>query len=151
MKNIYLSEISDPRETICFPINASLKDLLIPLMENWRIHHFYLVDDQNRLQGVLKKSRLLEFLTPIYCLVERDFNPVLDDRLSQTRASDLLDKTFPRLLPNQTLPEAMALFIEHDQDYLPLVDKKDRFRGEISTDNLLKLLPAGHKEHLYAV
>ena len=152
MKNIIASEITDGREPACFPVNATLKDLLLPFMENWKINNFYIVDCQEQLQGVLRKTKILEFLAPLYCTLESiAFDPELDDRLGQVRVIDLMDKSFPYLMPGQSMAEALALFVDNGKDYLPLLDKKGRLLGEVSADNLLKLLPIGNRERLYAV
>ncbi len=152
MKNITVSEITDSRGPVFFPVNATLKDILHPFMANWKINNFYIVDCQEQLQGVIKKTKILEFLAPLYCTLESiAFDPELDDRLDKIRVIDLMDSRFPYLTPGQSMAEALALFVESDQNYLPLLDKKGCLLGEVSVDSLLKILPVGNRERLYAV
>ncbi|MDC7223689.1 MAG: CBS domain-containing protein [Spirochaetales bacterium] len=152
MKNTNIAEISEARETVCFPEQASLSDLLDSLRKNGRIQNFYLVDDREGiLRAVLTKNCLLEFLAPLICTTERRYTTALEDKLSRIGVAKLGERNFPSLYPDQSLPEALALFVEHNRDYLPLIDRKGKFLGEISADSLLKALPSRFEEQLYAV
>ncbi len=151
MNKTYISELSDGREAVCFPMDSTLKDLLFSLMENWKIHNFYFVDEQEKLRGVVKKTKILEFLAPVYATIGGSYDSDLEERLSHVKAANLFDPDFPCLNPGQLVPEALALFVESDREYLPLVDRKGRLIGEVSADSLIKSLPVGSREHLYAV
>ena len=151
MNSTTISEITDGRDAASFPVNTTLKDLIQSLMENWRIHNFYLVDEDKKLMGVIKKTRILEFLTPVFCTAKPGFDPALDERLGNTKIESLLDSDFPCLTPGQSVPAALAQFVENEEDYLPLIDRKGTFLGEISSDSLLKALPAGKREYRYVV
>ncbi|MDC7218324.1 MAG: CBS domain-containing protein [Spirochaetales bacterium] len=151
MKNTELTELITPRETITFPMDASLYDLLLPLRENWKIHNFYFVDRENRLQGVLTKCRILEFLAPLYGTVSGGQELFIEERLSRARGNKILQSPFPFLQAGHTLSEGLAIFVQYETNHLPLLDRKGHLLGEISADRLLKLLPSSEREHLYAV
>jgi len=153
MNKTYISELSNGREAVCFPMESTLKDLLISLMENWKIHNFYFVDGKEVLQAVVRKNRLLEYLAPLYAAVTIDgeYNRALENRLARVQASQLFADDFTCLTPGLLVPEALALFVESGMEYLPLTDNRGRLIGEVSADSLIKALPVGSREHLYAV
>jgi predicted transcriptional regulator len=73
MKNIHLSELMENREPVSFTTDASLKDLLISVMKNWKIHKFYITDENNLLKGTITKNQILEYLSPFIVRWKIDF------------------------------------------------------------------------------
>jgi len=90
-----------------------------------RIVYFYVVDDQDRLQGVLPTRRLL-------------LNP------PDTRIAEIMEPNVITLPSTATLVEACELFMTHRLLALPVVDRERRLLGvvdvEIYTDKLSDLV-----------
>lgn len=84
-----------------------------------KIFYFYVVDDADRLQGVIS-TRTLLLQSPL------------------TRLCDVMEKKVVSLNQNQTLKQAMELLSSHQLLAVPVVDEEKRFKGMIDVQLYLE-------------
>lgn len=91
-----------------------------------KIIYFYVVDDKDRLKGVVSTRTLLLK------------NPEL-------KVADVMDKTVIRISADQTLYDAMEYLTAHRLLALPAIDEEDRLVGVINVDTYMeKSAKVGH-------
>ncbi|MDC7225806.1 MAG: CBS domain-containing protein [Spirochaetales bacterium] len=150
MKNIHLSEIIENREVISFTWEASVKDLILCQIKNWRINQFYIINDNAVLIGTISKIKIMEYLAPLYCVMENSYQEEFDKRLAELKACTLMDEEFPYLTMKQYLTEALIQMLNSGSSYLPVICEDGCLVGEVTVDDLVKVIPVREKELLYA-
>ncbi len=94
---------------------------------NVRVNNLYVVDDARKFLGVVSLH---------------DIKPYLGepDLAELVIARDILREDFPRVAPDQPLPEALAGFLGIVAERLPVVERDGTLRGSLSKSDLLLAL-----------
>lgn len=100
---------------------------------NVRVNNLYVVDDTGRFLGVVSLH---------------DIKPYLGepDLAELVIARDILRDDFPRVAPDQPLPEALAGFLGIHAERLPVVEKDGTLRGSLAKSDLLLALVERQKK-----
>jgi Kef-type K+ transport system membrane component KefB/predicted transcriptional regulator len=91
---------------------ADAFDEVMHFVEHSRFNHFPVVDDQDKLTGMIHYPDLRDII----------YNPALRDLVT---AADLADIECPFLTVEHTLPQMMKLFADTEYDSLPVIDSQD--------------------------
>jgi len=94
------------------------------------LHYVYVVDDHDRLVGVLSLHALL--------FAEAD-----------TIVSELADVSVPRVRPDQDQEEVARIFDKYDMLALPVVDENDVLIGRITADDVIDVIQEEATEDMY--
>jgi CIC family chloride channel protein len=94
---------------------------------NLRVNNLYVIDDAKKFLGVVSLH---------------DIKPYLGepDLAELVIARDILREDFPRVAPEQPLPEALAGFLGIVAERLPVVERDGTLRGSLSKSDLLLAL-----------
>lgn len=100
---------------------------------NVRVNNLYVVDETGRFHGVVSLH---------------DIKPYLGepDLAELVIARDILRDDFPKVAPDQPLPEALAGFLGIHAERLPVVDRDGLLRGSMSKSDLLLALVERQKK-----
>lgn len=100
---------------------------------NVRVNNLYVVDETGRFLGVVSLH---------------DIKPYLGepDLAELVIARDILREDFPRVAPDQPLPEALAGFLGIQAERLPVVEKDGTLRGSLAKSDLLLALVERQKK-----
>jgi chloride channel protein, CIC family len=100
---------------------------------NVRVNNLYVVDETGRFLGVVSLH---------------DIKPYLGepDLAELVIARDILREDFPRVAPDQPLPEALASFLGIVAERLPVVERDGTLRGSLSKSDLLLALVEKQKK-----
>ncbi len=100
---------------------------------NVRVNNLYVVDETSRFLGVVSLH---------------DIKPYLGepDLAELVIARDILREDFPRLAPDQPLPEALAGFLGIQAERLPVVERDGTLRGSLAKSDLLLALVERQKK-----
>ena len=151
MKNISLAELLDQRDIPVFNEQASLEDLIIYDREHCCCSHFYFTNREGVLTGILSKQKILEFLSSLFFLVDKNQEDRLAETLATVKVRPLMDTHAPSLRLNQSLPQGVEVLLLSGYSALPVLDDKRKLIGEVSRDSLLGILPLKQREVRYAV
>jgi len=113
-----------------WPVSKVLKVLRRWGGEIDNLNHVYVVDDQDRLQGVLALQQLL------FC---KPGMPIME----------IADTKFPRVHAGQDQEEVARIFNEYDVLALPVVDDKGVLAGRITADDILDVVEEEATEDMY--
>jgi CIC family chloride channel protein len=111
-----------PQVTVNAPF-AALGKLFLSV----RINHVYVTADRRQFRGVIALSDIEPYLN----------DPALADLIL---AGDILQTEFPRILPSDSLTDALSRFLELDANRMPVVDKTGILVGSLSKTDLLLAL-----------
>ena len=134
-----------------FPAGTSLGKLLQTLERGWKINLFYLVDEVNQLTGVVSRKEILEYLSPVYLMADRNQLPSINKMNESVPAEHLARKEYDALSIDSNLPEVLKGLLCSEYSALPVVDFQGRLMGEVTLDGLLHSLSLEDKETLNAV
>lgn len=127
----------------------TVKDAMKILIEK-RIRQMPVVDNDNRIIGVLKARKLIQSVLPRYVadglLKDVRFAPDLPNlhekakELAGKNISDVMDKDFVKIPPDAAVFEIAAIFVnaEKSVENIYVVDDKDRILGIISPWDMFK-------------
>ncbi len=127
----------------------TVKDAMKILIEK-RIRQMPVVDNDNRIIGVLKARKLIQSVLPRYVadglLKDVKFAPDLPKlhekakELAGKNISDVMDKDFVKISPDAAVFEIAAIFVnaEKSVENIYVVDDKDRILGIISPWDMFK-------------
>jgi CIC family chloride channel protein len=106
LRKLCVQDLIKPAETV-LPLAASFADIVRMLREH-AVKYIYIVNDAGWFCGVVRAQDVTTALAD-----QRD-----TDALT---AADLLHRDFPVLTQNQTLSEALQVFLRHQSERLPVV------------------------------
>ena len=141
-KNRYLtklvSDVARPVETVVHA-NDTVEDALKSLREKHiqeKIIYFYVVDEEQKLLGVVPTRKLL--LAELTSIV-----------------TDIMETSVIRLSINQTLHEAMEIFARHSLLALPVVDNEGHLLGSIDVEMYIEesfdIADARHRSDVFQI
>lgn len=128
---------------VAHPVNTTLKmrdaihDALLHLQKRGiedKIIYFYVVDEENRLMGIVPTRKLL---------------------LSNTakRVEEVMEGSVVHILEDQKLEDAFAIFHEHNLLALPVLDQEGHLVGAIDVEDCLEesfdVANAAHREDVF--
>ncbi|RME85296.1 MAG: magnesium transporter, partial [Zetaproteobacteria bacterium] len=108
---------------------------VIEVLRRWgrgieNLNYVYVVDDDDRLVGVL----------PLVQLLVHDPNENI---------AAIADRSFPRVSVGQDQAEVARLFEEHDVLVMPVVDEQGRLVGRITADDIIDVVQDEATEDIY--
>ena len=115
-----------------------------------RIRQLPVVDNDNRIIGVLKARKLIQAVLPKYVadglLKDVKFAPDLPQlhekakEIINRKVSEVMDKNFVKMPPDTSVFEIATIFVnaEHPVECIYIVDDKDRPLGIISPWDIFK-------------
>ncbi|UCG32302.1 MAG: cation:proton antiporter [Phycisphaerales bacterium] len=108
--------------------DADTFDEVMHFVERSRFNHFPVVDDDEKLTGMIHYSDLRDII----------YDPAMRDLVT---AADMADIDAPYLTVEQTLPEVMDKFTRTEYDALPVIDSEDRRKvvGQIEQRDVIRL------------
>ena len=92
MKNIFISEILSKKDMLVVSNQSSLADLLRAMESLEDGQHFYLVDSEGSLDGVISFHKVIEYLSMHYFLTDRNQTEALLKSLESVKADFLIDR-----------------------------------------------------------
>jgi chloride channel protein, CIC family len=112
--------------------NARFADIARMFL-NVRVNNLYVVDETGRFLGIVSLHDIKPYLG----------EPDLADLVI---ARDILREDFPRVAPEQLLPEALASFLGIQAERLPVVQSDGTLRGSLAKSDLLLALVERQKK-----
>ena len=109
------------------------------IFSNNEFHHLPVVDEQNKLIGMLSKSdylMLCNSFTIFNTRIAREQNKRL---FSSMLVKEIMQKNIAKLHPDSTVMLAVGFFKENLFHAIPVVDKEDTLVGIITTFDLINL------------
>lgn len=125
-------------------------DKVIRIIDGNDIQRVAVVDGESRLLGIISDHDLLRYFKPnqegirhLFAKMTHPFNRSadthdLEQRLSATRASEVMSADTISVQEETLIEEAIRLMAEKRLKRLPVVDDHNRFKGMISRDSLLR-------------
>ena len=121
---------------------------VIQMIDGNDIQRVAVVDNENRLLGIISDQDLMQFFKPhrqgISYFFERLTNPLkkaprdLEERLANTTAKEVMTADPISVREDALIEEAIRLMTDKRLKRLPVVDEDRRFQGMISRDSLLR-------------
>lgn len=142
------------------PVTVSLDT---PLVEVWKLiaarqmHMVPVVDEKNRLKGVITAEDLLKNLVPDYRNFFTEFYPdapSIDDIEDQIEkqiylsAKDVMNTTVHSAYEDMDLYKALSRMMVYNVRILPIIDMDDRLKGFLVEKDIFRYLFA-RKNHLF--
>jgi Kef-type K+ transport system membrane component KefB len=108
--------------------DADTFDEVMHFVERSRFNHFVVVDDDDKLTGMIHYSDLRDII----------YDPVMRDLVT---AADMADIAAPYLTVEQTLHEVMDKFAKTEYDALPVIDTEESRKvvGQIEQRDVIRL------------
>ena len=123
-------------QTEIIAVNAEMKrdEMIEYIRENYEdvenIHYIFVVDDDNRLIGILEVTRLL-LAKP------------------QRQAKDIMDKEVISANVNLAQEQVAHIFRKYDIYILPVIDNEDHLLGRITVDDIIDVIDEEASEDAY--
>lgn len=123
-------------QTEIIAVNAEMKrdEMIEYIRENYEdvenIHYIFVVDDDNRLIGILEVTRLL-LAKP------------------QRQAKDIMDKEVISANVNLDQEQVAHIFRKYDIYILPVIDNEDHLLGRITVDDIIDVIDEEASEDAY--
>ena len=115
-------------------------DLMINVKEILEVngfHHVPVVDEQNKLVGIISKHDFNKMLTTFSVFKNSKAEVANKKFMMSLMAKDVMTKDVAKLHPDDSLSVAVGIFKENLFHALPIVDNENRVVGILSTYDLL--------------
>jgi len=113
---------------------ASLLEVLEKITEDLRTRQVYVVDEDQRLIGVVRMSSIVEYLFPFNAIIE--LNKSLFDayypKLGAETAGDIMISPPVKVTEETTLGEMAGLMMKEGINELPVVDDQEHLIGQVN-------------------
>ncbi|MBX5480592.1 MAG: chloride channel protein [Myxococcaceae bacterium] len=123
LHSAHVRDLTRPARAKTLPV-ASFEEVALQLLEAPAGADLWVVDEENRLLGVITLDQLKGHL-PEHSVLDR------------ARASDLMQST-PRLRPDMSLAEVARIFAEVPEEELPVVDKRGLLLGTVNKREVMR-------------
>jgi CIC family chloride channel protein len=128
---VRVADMMRPNPPVVAP-NARFAEIARTFL-NVRMNNLYVVDEMSRFLGVVSLHDIKPYLA----------EPDLADLVI---ARDILRDDFPRVAPDQPLPDALAGFLGIQAERLPVVEQDGTLRGSLAKSDLLLALVERQKK-----
>jgi CBS domain-containing protein len=132
------------RDTQTVPPDATL-DKVIRIIDGNDMQRVAVVDTEGKLLGIIADSDLLQYFKPdeeglryLFSKITHSLKGDIEQRLAQTKASEVMDTDMLTIREGALIEEAIRLMTEQRLKRLPVVDDHGCFKGMISRDSLLR-------------
>ena len=105
-------------------------------MEANKIRHLPIVDDENRLIGIITDRDIRSALP--YDLIKRQPLPEDREALAQLRVEDIMTQNPQTISPMYTIQDALLLIQQKKVGAFPVVDDEGKLKGILSVRDLLR-------------
>lgn len=105
-------------------------------MEENGIRHLPVVDDNNKVVGIITDRDLRSALPSVFSTCKED--PKEIQRISALKVGDVMNKNVTTISPMDTLEDALLLMHKTNKGALPVVDREGKLKGIISTRDLVR-------------
>lgn len=147
MKTIRVEEILRPHGTCALSVSVTkstdLEDVITKFTENPAIHGVFVVDSEQRFQGIIRLRDLRKWVQ-LRILKESGMHRALSTWeayyiISADKSVDLVygDRDSLGLQVNDTLEKALQKMVEYETNILPVLDNADRIIGELLITHVL--------------
>ncbi|MEE2024745.1 MULTISPECIES: CBS domain-containing protein [Alkalimonas] len=113
----------------------SLKDAH-DLMRNKNIRHIPVLDEQDKLVGVLTQKKMI---ATVMGLLAKYGTSALERKEKQQIIGELMDTDFATVQPEQALAEVISYFLKNKHGCLPVVDADDQLLGILTSSDFVRL------------
>jgi len=130
-------------EPTCVGPDEPIERLLEAMVADLRTRHVYVVDERNRLLGVVRMNRVVEFLFPYAACGEES----RDGFVRAGALLDVLDARHVREIMNPSpsvaredtpLAEVCRLLAQEQINELPVVDEQNRVVGQVNVYEVIR-------------
>ena len=115
------------------------------LFSQHNIHHILILDDEDKLTGIITDRDLYKHLSPT---VGTNKESHKDVSLSQKRVHQIMARELVVGTSAQSIQEAVLLFHDNHISCLPIVDKNNNAIGIISWRDILKVIALQYRKRL---
>lgn len=113
----------------------SLKDAH-DLMRNKNIRHIPVLDEQDKLVGVLTQKKMI---ATVMGLLAKYGTSALERKEKQQIIGELMDTDFATVQPEQALAEVISYFLKNKHGCLPVVDADEQLLGILTSSDFVRL------------
>ena len=120
--------------------DSSIVEMLEKMIEDLKTRHIYIVDDNNRLLGVVRMTTVAEMLFPLVTIEEITSDPYLfrNIKFDAQSVHEVMNKN-PRMVHMDTgLHELARIFVEEKVTELPIVDDSNVLLGQVNMYEIIK-------------
>jgi acetoin utilization protein AcuB len=110
-----------------------------------RIHHILILDDDDKLAGIITDRDLFMHLSPT---VGTNKESHKDVSLSQKKIHQIMARELVTATQTQSLHEAVLLFHDHHISCLPILTKENKPIGIITWRDILKVIALQYRKKL---
>ncbi len=137
MNNTKLSEIMTTNVVTASPDDNL--ETLVKVFKNNDFHHLPVIDENQKLVGILSKSDYL-MLCDSMSIFKNKYEEKQNNRFFKSMLiKDVMRKDIAKLKPENTVMIAAGFFRENLFHAVPIVDKEDKLLGIVTTFDLLNL------------
>jgi len=136
--------VRDLVQRFSFPANVlspdrSIDDLLRKFVENPRCRHVYVIDDDQRLVGVVRMNSVVQYLFPYAGMRINTNEWILGDlpRIARVNLKDLINDRPHCVHPETSLTEMAEILISEKINELPVVDQDRRLIGQVNVFEII--------------
>ncbi len=138
MKNIHISEVISRKELSILNENDSLNTYLN--LDKQEAQDHYILNDFNILTGIINEKAVLQFISPMLCLIDQQKGNNLMKGLKEIPVSSIANKSFTALNINDNLSDILVLFAQTTEKTLPVVDELGQLSGNVTIQSVLNRL-----------
>ena len=146
MKNIFVSELLTQTDLPCLPHDATMADLINIVKKSGKTSQFYLTGINGDLKGIIRLKDVLEYLSPHFLMTGRDQIEALAMTLESVSLKYLIREDYPSISVGQSLPNVMETLLLSGSSTVPVLNQENILVGEITCEQLLRVLPVKEKE-----
>jgi acetoin utilization protein AcuB len=113
-------------------------DVVKQIFDSLKFHHLLVVDDRKKLTGIVSDRDLLKALSPH---IGSAAETARDAATLSRRVHQIMSRKLITLHPQDSIAEAVRLFLENQISCIPIVDDGFKPVGIVSWRDVLKALP----------
>jgi acetoin utilization protein AcuB len=113
-------------------------DVVRQIFDSLKFHHLLVVDDRKKLSGIVSDRDLLKALSPY---IGSAAETARDAATLDKRVHQIMSRKLITLHPQDSIADAVRLFLENQISCIPIVDDGFKPVGIVSWRDVLKALP----------
>ncbi|GLX84609.1 CBS domain-containing protein [Thalassotalea loyana] len=129
---------------IYLTLDSTLRDAKT-LFDRHKFHHLIVLDDDNRLVGLITDRELYKQLSPTIGSAKETRE---DERILAKKVHLVMTRNPISCLPNTSLGEMAVLFNDHHISALPIVNAENKALGIITWRDILRMLAVRYQKKL---
>ncbi len=120
--------------------SLSIEDLLVKMIDDLRMRHVYVVNEDNVLVGVVRMNAIVRYLFPFAAFIALNESDVILKELVNFGAktvSDIMDPQPCFVEESTSLSDMAGILIREKINELPVVDKDKRVIGQVNVYEII--------------